>query len=170
MEDSRSMSCSIEDCKKPNYGKHLCNKHYQRFRRTGGIYLLRKKNTCKYKDCKDNCWSNEFCLKHYTYITRYENRLLKKLAVYSYLGGKCMNCDEDDKDVLNLDHINNDGYKLRKSDGSRIPVNYTKILKRIKSGEKIKDELQILCANCNLKKHQLLLESQRLEKLGAPNR
>src|SRR5947208_1916514 len=75
------------------------------------------------------CSSN--CASKYNYSTKISYRLYKKnwsrinnssksKKKYNFkikksnidrLGGKCLNCGEEGYDFLNLDHINNDGYK-----------------------------------------------------------
>lgn len=79
--------------------------------------------------------------------------------LYSLLGDKCIICGENDKDVLQLDHINNDGKRDRlKFTGLQSYREY------LKEPEISKHRLQILCANCNIKKQRILEEFNRLEK------
>ena len=84
-----------------------------------------------------------------------------KLEVMSHYGNgkiECVNCGENDIDVLCLDHINNNGAEQRKKLGiagrNSIGGNTYEVLKR----ENYPKGLQILCANCNLKK-----EIERIE-------
>lgn len=65
---------------------------------------------------------------------------LKKL-IYEILGDKCVKCGFDDKRALQMDHINNDGYKERWA-GTNDANRYLKVLKD-------PSRFQILCANCN---------------------
>lgn len=71
------------------------------------------------------------------------------------LGGKCVNCGISDLDVLNFDHINNDGSKDRGKS----------ILELVK---KSPERFQPLCANCNLKKEIFRRELDRLQRLNIP--
>ena len=72
------------------------------------------------------------------------------------LGGKCANpncrwMNEDgtlgctDRRVLQLDHVNDDGFMERKTAAQRAGY-YTRILYAIKNGS---NRYQLLCANCN---------------------
>jgi len=75
------------------------------------------------------------------------------------LGDKCINCGEDDIDVLQVDHINDDGKKDRDK--------YTGLQffrESLKTPIESKKRLQILCANCNIRKQRIREEFDRLEK------
>lgn len=61
----------------------------------------------------------------------------------------CAHCGEEDLDVLCIDHINNDGAKHRQTAG--LGINLYAWLKR----NNYPKGLQVLCANCNLKKEIL---------------
>jgi hypothetical protein len=70
----------------------------------------------------------------------------RSLSCINKLGGKCSMCGEDDPDVLEIDHVNNDGAQKRKfgsDQGLRCKVH---------SGKREVQGLQILCANCNAEK------------------
>ena len=67
-----------------------------------------------------------------------------RLVVLGKLGGKCIKCGNNDYRVLQIDHINSDGYKERKTTGHN---NSYYVVKAILNGEKKK--YQLLCANCN---------------------
>lgn len=81
-------------------------------------------------------------LKH-NQLTQAGNRRIK-LDMLSKLGGKCTMCGESDTDVLTFDHINNDGHLDRKGGRKR----HTAYLVRDNP-----ERFQILCFNCNWKKH-----------------
>ena len=70
----------------------------------------------------------------------------RKISVFSMFNSKCAKCDETDHDILEIDHINNDGAEKRKSgDDNSL---YLKLF----SGKRTIDDLQLLCANCNAEK------------------
>jgi len=91
-------------------------------------------------------------------------RLKVRNTLHEFFGGKCIICGNDDGDVLQFDHINNDGFLEQKK---RRSIHY--IQRQIKHTPDIaKTKYQLLCANCNRKKHNWFLEFNRLEKLGVP--
>ena len=69
-----------------------------------------------------------------------------KEQIYAHYGAYCACCGEDIPQFLSIDHINNDGYKLRDSKGRRHGGNY--YLKSI-IDDGFPDTYQILCMNCN---------------------
>ena len=84
-----------------------------------------------------------------------------KFNMIEMLGSKCICCEEDDIDVLQVDHINNDGKTDRKK--------YTGLQffrECLRNPTKSKLKLQILCANCNTKKQRIREEFDRLERHG----
>lgn len=70
---------------------------------------------------------------------------LKKEIIEQY-GGKCVCCGESEILFLTIDHVNNDGYLLRK-------IETTQIYSFLKKNNFPKDSYQLLCFNCNLGKH-----------------
>jgi hypothetical protein len=73
--------------------------------------------------------------------------LARKLRVLSAYGGACRRCKIADPDVLDLDHINNDGALDRERYRSA-PGLYVQVEK-----ENYPARFQLLCRNCNWKKH-----------------
>lgn len=67
------------------------------------------------------------------------NLILKKQVIEKY-GGKCVCCGESEILFLTIDHVNNDGYK----DDDKYKSFYY-ILRK----EPIREDLQVLCFNCN---------------------
>jgi hypothetical protein len=82
-----------------------------------------------------------------------------------YSGGepKCKICGIMDVDVLCLDHIENDGAEHRKSAGisgrGTTGMNTYEVIKR----DGLPKGIQVLCANCNLKKEINRKREHRLE-------
>lgn len=101
-----------------------------------------------------------------------EMRIKHKNFLFDVLGKVCKNCKESDYEVLQIDHINNDGYELG-NDGERYTQrkirNYDGFLKLYKQDnlDFIKKH-QLLCANCNMKKENYRREFKRLEKWNIP--
>ena len=80
----------------------------------------------------------------------YRERLFQQVVVL--LGDKCVRCGYDaDQRALQIDHINNNGYKER-GGGS------TTLYKRVIANP---DEYQRLCANCNWIKELRRRESNK---------
>lgn len=73
---------------------------------------------------------------------------LHKIIVRTY-GAFCVCCREDDITCLEIDHIHNDGYLVRKKGGG-----HTLYRLIIKSGFP-RDRFQVLCRNCNTAKRKL---------------
>ena len=79
-----------------------------------------------------------------TYHTTYDHNL--RTSVLRLLGGECKRCGMTDVRVLQIDHINGNGYKERieqNYDGGNTHYYYKHIL------EVNGDGYQLLCANCN---------------------
>lgn len=100
--------------------------------------------------------------------SRFFNRdKTKYLAFLAYsIGGKieCRECGQNDLDVLVLDHKNDDGASHRKilkmaSRGNTSGGGVYFILRK----HKYPDGLQILCANCNMKKEAMRHHAHRLK-------
>jgi len=60
----------------------------------------------------------------------------------------CLICDEEDFDVLTLDHVNNDGKAWRKIHGMGSAMHEWLIRNKFPE----EPQLEVLCANCNLRK------------------
>jgi hypothetical protein len=80
-------------------------------------------------------------LQYFTHYTSQNYRELKKL-VLKKLGNKCKKCGFTDDRVLQVDHVNNDGFKERRNKISGAGL-YRKVLKDKNN------VYQLLCANCN---------------------
>lgn len=74
--------------------------------------------------------------------------------VLDFLGRTCAHCGIEDELVLCIDHINNNGSVDRRRFRSLTYLRYILAL-----GEMAKDEYQILCANCNMRKYRVKCHS-----------
>ena len=81
-----------------------------------------------------------------------KNKLIKTLILDNY-GHECVGCGNKDDDILTIDHINNDGWLERKTEKNSL---YRRL---IKLGFP-KDNFQVLCYNCNIKKYKLTLKDK----------
>lgn len=112
----------------------------------GKRYYLSRCKKCKVLTAKD--WVKNNLDRHRANIIRKREILLDKIRVH--YGNKCSCCGEENKLFLTIDHINNDGYKLR-------PRNNKGKTKALFSHHYYKDiikhnfptDLQLLCWNCN---------------------
>jgi hypothetical protein len=87
--------------------------------------------------------------------------LRRKQKVMNMFGGKC-GCGQSDIDVLEIDHINEDGaYRRRTGEDQSI---YLKLI----SGKRSMEGLQILCANCNAEKTYKYRKSNQIS-IRLPN-
>lgn len=84
------------------------------------------------------------------------SRIKVRLDMIKEYGGECSCCGISDVDVLDLDHINNDGADDRKN--GLYGYNLYRHVKKIGFP---KDRFQILCKNCNWKKELSRRRSER---------
>lgn len=89
-----------------------------------------------------------------------------KQELLNKLGGKCVNCGESDYDVLQFDHIEDNGRLDRVKRG--VINSGREFYKKMLLLSNVKEILQILCANCNWKKRSIKEELEFLEKIGIP--
>jgi len=82
--------------------------------------------------------------------------LRRKEKIYKLLGNRCKKCKIKDSRVLQIDHVNSDGYLERQLSRSQL---YAKILKEPK-------RYQLLCANCNWKKRSQDFKKQKRRQRG----
>ncbi len=81
-------------------------------------------------------------------LSRGFNHRLRVVTFKAY-GERCARCDEDDIDVLCIDHINNDGAAHRKKIGGGGVVLYQWL-----KNNNWPTGFQTLCWNCNIKKEK----------------
>lgn len=106
--------------------------------RNGGIC-----QTCSVKELDNNTSVCNKCKESHRSVKSKRIREMK-IKVISHYGGKCKCCGEDRLLFLNIDHINGNGNKHRKS----IPRGSGEVYKWIIKNN-FPDVLQILCWNCN---------------------
>ena len=107
-------------------------------------YYIRHKEQC-------NANNARYRAEHLDHLQEWDRSYSRKRyqgereTVFAHYGGKCscLGCEESNPMFLTIDHINNDGAERRRN-GER---SYADI---IKAG--YPEDLQILCANCNLGK------------------
>lgn len=112
-------------------------------------------------------WTTSGASKRFYYKNRenileraYTYTFKKRIQVLRHYGGeipKCQNCGFDDIDCLALDHIHNGGNKERRANPK---LNYYSWWKWIIDHNYPKD-YQVLCCNCNWKKHILNLRKKK---------
>lgn len=112
-----------------------CGKNNPKEKCKGCVDCLLKKIKTTKKFSKNNTEKH----KQYT--------LLVKHQVIEKYGGECKCCGEKEILFLTIDHINNDG-KLERAENHKSSYGLYLKLRR----EEIREDLQILCFNCNLGK------------------
>jgi hypothetical protein len=73
-----------------------------------------------------------------------------KAQVYAHYGSVCRGCGTTDSQSLTIDHVHNDGHWERRKERRKYsaPMIYRFIVE-----EGFPDRYQVLCRNCNWKKH-----------------
>ena len=74
-------------------------------------------------------------------------------SVIEIYGGRCASCGVDDREVLTLDHVNNDGAAHRRELGGDSSI----LLARWCVRNDYPPSIQVLCANCQLRKARRLM-------------
>jgi len=100
-------------------------------------YIKNKEYYIKYSKNYKKLHKKEYIL--YFQKKNYERRE----QLFNKLGHNCVKCGNIDKRVLQFDHINGGGTKKRKHIGSN---SHYKFLLELSN---LKEEIQVLCANCN---------------------
>lgn len=96
---------------------------------------------------------------------------MRELVYYQY-GDRCACCGEANPLFLTIDHVNNDGHKLRQQHGMSSSL-YRWIIR-----EGFPDIFQLLCYNCNMGKarnkgmcpHQVRFNDYRASEYPASDR
>lgn len=123
--------------------------------------IIRNRRSARYQEKKAEIRAKEREKRNNNITRRLEKetnyRTSCKVRAYEVLGNICKACGESDKDLLCVDHINNDGSDERRQGISRI-----KIFNEIIKGSV---RYQLLCFNCNQKKQvQFLTTRSALEQ------
>ncbi len=117
------------------------------------ILTISKQEAQKYYQilCANCNWKKRIEVQRQSDPMRYQLNQIRRSRVLNYLKAdsiiKCTSCGIDDIDVIQIDHIHNDGNQ-EKSRGLR--EFYPKILSL--SQDEAQSRFQLLCANCNWKK------------------
>ena len=107
----------------------------------------REKNRARANELA-NKWYHANPEKYHGVTTKHRRKLrIETLIEY---GGKCVNCGIEDLDVLDIDHIFNDGAADRKKN-----LFAYNLFRQLKKQGYPKERHQVLCKNCNWKKEVL---------------
>jgi len=104
-------------------------------------YMSRKQMECESKE--------HIKPKRKLYYSQWRKETSSKYhkLIFDMFDNKCVRCGFSDERALQIDHINNDGYKDAKKNGKGASWWYLKnVYKSLLKGEK---KYQVLCANCN---------------------
>ena len=139
---SSMVECAHPDCRKEFSKRPSRSQKYCSVECVRSAFFLGG-HTCKEDGCDVAVYKNNksgYCKKH-----RNKHGYAKQKAVlYAELGNKCACCGERDEMYLSIDHVNNDGGKLRKQNDG-----HSRIHGQIKYYRENPDALQLLCSNCN---------------------
>ena len=148
--------CANPSCNKVYYhrlsppSKYCCRQCYHEDRYLGAI--------CNHNECDtpvSKLSKSGYCKKHRGFADYQKH----KAILYKELGDKCACCGERDLMFLTVDHVNNDGGKLRKQKSAHARPHLMLKLHRENPGS-----LQLLCMNCNHAKMRNDGELYRPEK------
>lgn len=135
-----------------NFCKSCVAANMRAYRKTpsGAIALRKQNNSANHlRACR------EWCRKNKNKISMY--RIRARLEIIKRYGGKCAMCGIDDPDVLAIDHIENNGNQHRRD--IKAAGNSTSFYRWIVRNN-YPPMFQILCMNCNWKKHILVLRNR----------
>mgnify|MGYP001599221854 CR=1 FL=1 len=98
--------------------------------------------------------ANKMALKHYRkdpkkhHDSVHKARVKVRVEMIVAYGGKCNHCAISDIEVLDIDHIDNSGASDRKNN-----LHGYNLYRKLKKEGFPKENFQLLCKNCNWKKH-----------------
>jgi hypothetical protein len=133
------------------YRRHECN-GCETERKNGWFNANHARETHKhnkyYRDNREKICTPEWNKRNAAYQKRYRDKL--KEIVYDYYGRRCACCGETEPMFLSIDHVNNDGYALRKYKGHP-QQGHVRFLRWLIDNN-FPSDYQILCMNCNFGK------------------
>ncbi len=142
-------------------------KHYQLTRHSQKHSPEYQKEWRRKHPEKQREYSHRYDTKHpeRTALQRIEHQRRTRQRVFEYIGGaKCRVCGYTDTRALVIDHKNNDGHDERFGlMGKRGVCYFLRILRMPQSDAQSK--YQVLCANCNMIKENILRMQRVTEKL-----
>jgi hypothetical protein len=115
---------------------------YRRARSLDGLCAICKVCGDSYIANRLKC-DSAYRARHYETTQRYHHRIHEE--VYQLLGNACRNCGNNDRRVLQFDHIDNDGHLERPFGRASGGGSYKRDLQIRKQPSRF----QILCANCH---------------------
>jgi len=134
-----------------NYRQHTCKNcareiHAKRQRKA------RAENPEKYRAIQSKSWNKN--KEKYNENKRIENKRIKDAAFNAYGGYKCACCGESEENMLNMDHIAEDGSIHRKEIGLVRGKSGGNSIYRWLAENDYPQGFQVLCYNCNISKHR----------------
>jgi hypothetical protein len=93
----------------------------------------------------------------------FELRQRQKQAVLNFFGSKCLDCSTDDPDILTLDHVGGGGRPHRRKVLGRVHAGgmIQWAWRFIRDNKEIPVKLELVCRNCNWKRHLKKLRESR---------
>ena len=128
---------------------------------------IKKDISCFYKAKKIRGGLVNQCIPCYS-KRLYRTRALIRLSIFRHYSDgvpACARCKIKDMDVLTLDHINNDGWKDRRGNGSGGSEQLLRRLWKKQYKNNPKESLQVLCMNCNMKKEKERVRARILKSI-----
>lgn len=108
------------------------------------------------KDGNQTCYECRTC-------SASRDRIIKQIALARLGGAKCIGCGTEDIDVLTLDHVNDDG------GGRHRPAAGVALCRSVIYSSPTRTDLQVLCLNCNVKKHFGVFSKAKIHAVKEPN-
>lgn len=139
------LATECKDCKKTQ-DKLYSEKNVEKLKLNKQKYYLNNRDVIIEKSCK---YAKDNPIRHNEKgkIAKEKNKF-KVFSHYCQGDIKCQYCNQNDIDVLSIDHVNGDGAEHRKKINSKGGNNFHRWLKK----NNFPDGFQILCFNCNFKK------------------
>jgi hypothetical protein len=137
--------CNIKYCNRKTDGKHkMCDEHRKWFREHARKTRANMSEEERQKRHRERYDKEKDRRREYA---RKQGESLR-MTVLNHYGPVCVHCGHTDTDVLTIDHIDNNGNIHRKG----LPVD-GKAIYRWLIEHNFPAGFQVLCRNCNWKKH-----------------